>query len=370
MLRVCLVGLIAGGHSGIPRYASALTNALDRVAPDFPELSLRLLTTERGAHEAAAHRIGVDVVRGPLATASAGWRRIVAEQVHARRADADLLHFFDLTGPVLAPRRSFTATVHDAALRHGFASSRLPHKSLLQPWSIRRATATVAVSAFARDEAVERFGADPARIRVIHSGPGLIGDETADPPPSAVAPSPNGAPYMLYVGNLAVHKNLPFLVRAFGAAGVDARLLLVGRRGARFEEVRQAVESSPARDRIEIRGDASDAEVDRLYRGASGLLLPSRYEGFGFTALEAMARGCPVLASDIPALREVSGDGALLLPLDDQPAWSDAMRRVVSDAELGGDLRRRGTATARRYSWEATARGVCRFFLDVSQAPA
>jgi glycosyltransferase involved in cell wall biosynthesis len=106
--------------------------------------------------------------------------------------------------------------------------------------------------------------------------------------------------------------------------------------------------------------------VDRLYRGASVLLLPSRYEGFGFTALEAMARECPVLASDIPALREVSGDGALLLPLDDRTAWSDSIRRVVTDPKTRDELRERGRATVGRYSWAATARNVCELFLRVS----
>jgi glycosyltransferase involved in cell wall biosynthesis len=361
VLRVCLVGLIAGGHSGIPRYASALTNGLDRVALEFPELSLRLLTTARGASEARPQSIPVELVRGPFAHANAGLGRIITEQVHARGADAALLHFFDLTGPVLARRRPFVATIHDAAIHHGFERARVAHKRLLQPWAARNASAAIAVSAFAKEEAVRLFDGDPARIEVIHSGPGLIAREGGQAPA-------DGGPYLLYVGNLAAHKNVPFIVRAFGAAGVDGRLLLVGRRGERFEAVREAVEASPARERIEVRRDASDADVDRLYRGASMLVLPSRYEGFGFTALEAMARGCPVLASDIPALREVSGDGALFLPVDDEQAWSDAIRRVLSDQRLRDDLRHRGEQTARRYSWDETARKVCRLFVRVGEA--
>lgn len=361
MVRVCLVGLIAGGRSGIPRYAGALTNALDRVAPEFPDLSINLLTNPMGARAAGTRNIGVELVEGPFATADSGPRRILSEQLHARGAEADLLHFFDLAGPVLAPRRPFVATIHDAAARHGFERVRMAHKRLLQPWAIRHATVAIAVSSFARDEAVRVFGADPRRIEVIHSGPGLVADDDGGLPSE-------GPPYLLYVGNLAAHKNLPFVVDAFAAAGVDGRLLLVGTRGERFDDVRRAVEASPARDRIEIRRDASDADVDRLYRGASMLLLPSRYEGFGFTALEAMARGCPVLASDIPALREVSGDGALLLPLDDRAAWSEAIRRVLSDEAIRDELSRRGRATASRYSWEDTARSVCGLFLRAGPA--
>ncbi len=361
MLRVCLVGLAAGGASGVARYAAALTRSLDRVADEFPDLSFGLLTTAQGARQARVRSIEVELVGGPFARASAGPGRILTEQVLARSAAGDLLHYFDLTGPLLAPRRRFVTTVHDASVRHGFEGLRVLHQRLLQPWAVRHATAAVAVSAFAKEEAVRVFGADADRIHVIHSGPGLV---TGDDGPAAA----HDTPYLLYVGNVSAHKNLPFLVRAFEAAGVDGRLLLVGRWGHRFEEVRRAVDASPARGRIEIRRDVSDRDVDRLYRGASVLVIPSRYEGFGFTALEAMARGCPVLASDIPALREVSGDGAWLLPVDDQAAWAGAIQRALADPGLREDLRSRGRETVRRYSWDETARRVCELFLRVGAA--
>jgi glycosyltransferase involved in cell wall biosynthesis len=180
-------------------------------------------------------------------------------------------------------------------------------------------------------------------------------------------PGPS-APYVLYVGSLDAHKNLPFLVRSFAAAVVDARLLLVGGRGKRLGDVSATIASSPARARIELRRDVTDAEIESLYRGAEMLVLPSRYEGFGFTALEAMARDCPVLASDIPALREISGDGALLLPPDDERAWTKAIRDVLRDHGLREDLRRRGSETVARYSWDATARAVCELFRRVGNA--
>jgi glycosyltransferase involved in cell wall biosynthesis len=238
MVRVRLVGLIAAGRSGVPRYAAALTSALDRVAPEFPDLSMVLLSNADGTRAVSARNIGVEVLDGPLSGASAGPRRILGEQLQARGAEADLLHFFDLAGPVLAPRRRFVATIHDAAASHGFERARMTHKRLLQPWAVRRATAAIAVSSFARDEAVRLLGADPARIQVIHSGPGLVAGE------KGVAPE-SGSPYLLYVGNLAAHKNIPFLVEAFSDSGVEGRLILVGSRGERYDEVRRAIDRSP-----------------------------------------------------------------------------------------------------------------------------
>jgi glycosyltransferase involved in cell wall biosynthesis len=360
VLRVSLVGLIAGGKSGIPRYAAALTDALDRIAPEFPELALSLLTTPAGRERTAPRTIELQLVGGRIGSATGGPRRIVAEQLAARGAAGDLLHFFDLTGPLLAPGRPFTATLHDAGIRHRFETLRVAHKQILGPLAIRRARAIVAVSGFARDEAVRYLGAQPERIHVIHSGPGLVNRD--GPAAGQLAGHPDH--YLLYVGNLAAHKNLPMLVRAYGAAGIESPLILVGSWGARGDEVRAAIEASPARRRIELRTGVSDAELDGLYRGAQALLLPSLYEGFGFTALEAMARGCAVLASDIPALREVCGDGAWLLAPSEEAEWANAIRTVVADPGTREDLRRRGTALVGRYSWERTAREVCDFWLN------
>jgi glycosyltransferase involved in cell wall biosynthesis len=351
---VCLVGLIAGGHSGIPRYAARLTKALDEIAEDYPQLELALLTTAAGAEAVDARAIAVDVVAGKSRRVNAGPGRILLEHVLVRGRKADLYHYFDVTGPVLAPRRRFVATVHDTAFVHGYGPRSGAYKLRLYPWALARASAVVAVSQFAKDEAVRHFGADPAKIEVVHSGPGLFAGDGNAP----AQPDGDESSFLLYVGNLGGNKNLPFLVRSFSRADPPARLVLAGRARGGVEELRRAIDAAPNRDRIELRSEVSDAELERLYRSAVALVLPSVYEGFGFTALEAMARGCPVLASDIPGLREVSGSGALLLPLGDDAAWAEAMRRVVADESLRADLRARGAETVARYSWETTARGV------------
>jgi glycosyltransferase involved in cell wall biosynthesis len=81
-----------------------------------------------------------------------------------------------------------------------------------------------------------------------------------------------------------------------------------------------------------------------------------------------MARGCPVLASDIAAVREVAGDGALLVSLDAESAWVDAVRALARDDELRSRLRARGDKVVSRYSWERTARGLCELFLELRSA--
>jgi glycosyltransferase involved in cell wall biosynthesis len=353
-LEVCLVALIAGGRSGVPRYAAALSRGLDEVASEFDDLSVTLLTTPAGAEAVEPTKLRIRSVAG----ANAGPARIALEHVLAATARADLLHFFDVNGPILAPWRAFTLTFHDASVVRGLRPRKHDYKRLVWPWAMRRAKAVVAVSEFAREEAIQHLGGNPDRIVVARSGPGLLAGR------AAAAPESDGAPYLLYVGNITAAKNLSFLVRAFDQADVQARLVLAGPRVDGFEELRGEIDRTAARDRIVLSDHVSDDELDRLYRNAVALVHPSRYEGFGFTPLEAMARSCPVVASDIPAIREISGDGALLVPLDDEAAWVDAIRRIWSDGTFRDDLRRRGAEVVSRYSWAETARRVCQVFRD------
>jgi glycosyltransferase involved in cell wall biosynthesis len=361
-LSVCLVGLIAGGRAGVARYAVSLTSALDTVSAEFPELRLTLFTNRAGSDAVRARRVAVRDFGLPRNRFNGGPPRIALEQALAAASRADLLHFFDLTGPVLAPWRPFVATVHDLSLGAGLTRRRHGYKRALWPWAARRARALVSVSEFAAREAAAHFGVSVAKIEVILSGPGL---SAARAEGGGNGSTPR-SPYFLYVGDLTTRKNVPFLVRAFDRADLDADLVLVGNaRDDGFGAVQSAIGKARNGGRVRIVDGASDGEVDTLYRSALALVMPSRYEGFGFTPLEAMARGCPVVESDIPALREISGSGALLVPLDDEASWAESLRRVAGDDSIRAELRERGEETVRRYSWERTARKLCELFLRV-----
>ena len=362
-LRVCLVGLIAGGYSGVPRYAAALARAVDEVSPEFPDLQLQLITTPEGAAATGARSIRVREIRFQGRHANAGPGRIALEQAYAATARADLLHFFDTSGPFLAPWRPFVTTVHDLSVMQGLRPRKHQYKQLLWPWAVRHARTVVAVSAFAGDEAIRILGADPGRLQVIHSGPGLSAHDAG-----TAAAVPASAPFFLYVGQLAASKNLPFLIEAFDGAKLapDVRLLVVGRPGDGFAETLATIERSPSRHRIEILQGVDDGELEGLYRSAIALVHPAVYEGFGFTLLEAMARGCPVVASDIPALRETAGDGALLVPIE-RAQWSAALERIAGDETLRASLRSKGGGRVSLFSWTETAHGLCRAFAEIGR---
>ena len=362
-MKVLLSAFIAGGRTGIPRYAIEVSRAIDAVAPEFDDLQISLATTPAGAESIAARNLGVRVVGMRLSNADRAPIRLALEQLHVRGRPADLVHYFDFVGPWLGARGlPYTTTLHDLKFitnPDAYTASQRLQKRVMARRVARTAARVVAISKFAGDEAVDILSVAADRVRVIHSGPGFT------PASGDVVASPVPGEYLLCVGTLSSTKNVPFLIAAYERSGVSQPLVLAGGRAPGFEDVERAIAASSCQERIVVISGASDGEIDALYRGATALLLPSRYEGFGFTPLEAMSRSCPVLASDIPVVREISGDGAWLLPLDDLETWAEALRAIVSDDRLRSTLRAAGSQTVLRYSWEKTARALCELFREV-----
>lgn len=117
-------------------------------------------------------------------------------------------------------------------------------------------------------------------------------------------------------------------------------------------------------------GAVPDADLPAWYAGAACLVLPSRYEGFGFTPLEAMACGCPAIVSTAGSLPEVTGGAALTAPPDDAGALCAALRAVLDDEGLRRDLRDRGLARAAAFSWERAARETAAVYERIMAAGA
>ncbi|HWW59764.1 MAG TPA: glycosyltransferase family 1 protein [Thermoanaerobaculia bacterium] len=150
-----------------------------------------------------------------------------------------------------------------------------------------------------------------------------------------------GRPYFLTVGNDKPHKNVDAAVDAI-ARVPDARLVLVGSAFARFR----------GRDRVDVRGFVDAAALADLYRNATALVMPSREEGFGLPAAEAMACGTAVITSKASALVEITGDAALHV---DDDSLAEAMLRVMRDEDLRATLASRGIARAKTFTWARCA---------------
>jgi glycosyltransferase involved in cell wall biosynthesis len=169
---------------------------------------------------------------------------------------------------------------------------------------------------------------------------------------------PVDGPFLLCVATHERRKNLPLLVRAFqhAAEGLPHHLVIAGGAGPDSEAALATARSNGASDRIHFIGHADPVQLATLYENAEIAICPSCYEGFGLTLLEAMARGCPVLATDIAAHREVGGDAVRLVPPDDEQAISAGLVELLRDDLARQQLRDLGLERSRRFSTRETRR--------------
>lgn len=229
------------------------------------------------------------------------------------------------------------------------------------PAILRQSRAVVADSEATRRHAIVAYNLLPDRVRVIP-----IGNDPARFRPDGPLADDGGVPYVLHVGNLLPHKNLPRLIEAVARLSRMPVKLVIAGHGRRVQVA--ALEALAVRTgaRVEMKSYVPPGELPALYRGARLVAVPSLAEGFGLTALEAMACGVPVIAANTTSLPEVVGDAGLLVDPFDTDAIADAIERLLTDDQLRTELIARGLARAARFSWEQTARQMLAVLEDVA----
>jgi glycosyltransferase involved in cell wall biosynthesis len=258
-----------------------------------------------------------------------------------RLRQADVIHH-------LLPARTRRARVPQVITVHDLAFERLPtcfdrrfrlYAHIAHRAAARAADAVICVSETTAADVRELWGVDPDRIVVARHGPGQpltnTQEKLADPE------------HFLYVGDAEPRKNVPTLLAAYRRyrelVAEPLPLVLAGSASSTAPEV--VVDRNPAPSRL--------AE---LYATAAALIQPSLYEGFGLTALEAMSVGAPVIASDIPGLRETCGEAARYFDPLDTEALATAMEELSGGGEPRVQFRERGVRRAAEFSWEGSAR--------------
>lgn len=356
---------LLGVRTGIGRSVEEVVAAL-RAQPDGPPLLPYALGRPRHRADLPA---GARLVPVPTRLLLAAWSRAEQPAVDRWVRGAQVLH---ATAFVAPPTRLPTlVTVHDCAfaLHPGTVEATVHAFDPLLRRAVARGAHVHTTTAQVAGEVEDLLGIDlraRGRLSVVPFAVPRLG--TAAP-----SSAPAGPPYLLALGTIEPRKNLPSLVRAFGALAdlhPDLRLVLAGPDGSGAEAVRAAVAALPApvRARVALPGLVDGATRDRLLAGAAVLAYPSLYEGFGFPVLEAMTVGTPVVAADLPALREVARDGALFTTTGDDSALAAGLDRVLGDETVRAQLVRRGRAVAAGYSWERTARGLVEVYARLSTA--
>jgi glycosyltransferase involved in cell wall biosynthesis len=279
------------------------------------------------------------------------WEQVALPALAAARR-APLVFSPANLAPVAWPRN--VVVIHDAAaLRHPeyYARPYVAWQRAVLPRIARRAVHLITVSEFSRTEIVELLRVEPEQITVIPGGVDERFTPGADPAPARAALNLD-RPYVLTVASRIARKNLAALEPAAGrlrALGIE----LVAAGGGRPQ-----LRAEGAVGGVRALGHVPDELLPGLYAGARAFVLPSRYEGFGLTCLEAMASGVPVVAADRAALPEVCGPAAILVNPDDADAVTAGLERATTDEASRARLTSAGSERAARLTWDRAARSV------------
>ena len=239
------------------------------------------------------------------------------------------------------------------------------HARLAKGFALRFFDHILTISSASQKDAQEYLGASPEKMTVIPLGLSRIFEKIVSPETISQVQrkiGQDGAPFILFVGTLEPRKNLQGLLNAFKLSGLanDYRLVVVGARGWKTDVIFRRLAELGIADSVFFTGFVSDEELCGLYSSATLLCYPSFDEGFGLPVLEAMACGCPVVASKIPAIEEVAGEVPLYVDPQDDHSIASALKRMVADKPLREAVVKKGKQRAQEFSWNRVALEVTR----------
>jgi O-antigen biosynthesis alpha-1,2-mannosyltransferase len=285
------------------------------------------------------------------------WSEQVALPLAMRRARLDVVHFLSQYVPVLAPN-PFVITIHDLIhLRFPqyFKTKVAPYYATVVRLACARARRVITDDERTVDDLAMFLGVERAKVRIIPLGVSERFTET-------IAPYRGARPYLLYVGNHRQHKDLPTLFEAWAALpdawSID--LYLTGPDDFGGELQRR---SGPTRAIVAL-GDVGAESLAAYYAGARALVQPALREGFGLPMLEAMAAGCPVVAS-ADAVPGVLAAPALTFPSRDALALCAALERILDDEGLRARTINLGREVSRELTWDRCARATADVYREV-----
>lgn len=368
---VNLLWLVPGEVGGSEEYTVRLLRAVARSMPADLEVVLYV----NGRFGAAYPDLrAVFTTRVAPVSGTSRPRRVLAESTwlawRTLRDGCEVVHHAGGTMPFVRPVPGIV-TLHDLqplSSPERFGVVKRTYIRLVAPRSLRSAAAVVCLTRFTADDAIVRAGVDPTLVRIVPCGiddPGAVDD-------AAVAElrgrlGLGDRPFVLYPAITYAHKNHVTLVAAFAALVAERpelRLVLTGGEGSAESVVRATIDAYGVADAVLRTGRIPESDLDLLYRSAAVLAFPSLYEGFGLPVLEAMARSCVVVASDVGGIPLVAGDAAVLVEPLDVGAWVDAVGSVLDDPVRRSVLVQRGLDRVRAHAWPESAAALAAVYRE------
>jgi glycosyltransferase involved in cell wall biosynthesis len=358
------------GNPGIGRYMKCLAEAVTAQAPEYEYL----LILPPGGDD-LVNAPGAEKICPPVKYYS------LREQVELPRIlsrhKVDLLHSPHFLLPLLRPCPA-VATIHDViylACSQDLPSraGRLYYRAMMNACS-RMATRIITDSEHSKNEIVRYLRADPDRIDVIYPGVDASFKPVTDAGRLAAVRSRFGADreFILCVGIYKLRKNHAGLLQAFRRLlerGMQAQLVIAGPMAEGEAVLRRLAAELGVAEHVVFTGFVNDADLSALYSAARVCVVPSLYEGFGFTVLEAMACGAPVVCSSATSLPEVACKAALYFDPYDTEEMAKQLVRVFSDDALRASLIEQGRHNLQRFNWAETARQTLAVYHQALRLP-
>ncbi len=304
-------------------------------------------------------------------------------------AKLDLMHFTHFNAPILYMKK-FIVTIHDLTPMFwpghkmgGNILRKIAYKAVLKH-VVHRSQAIITPSQFTKNDILKYFSIDPKKIFVIYEG-------IKNKPPKSqrdyfinnIEKKKKEAkeklkekfflnfsfPYILYVGVWRNHKNLTGLIRAFHFLKIKKQiphhLVICGKEDPYYPEVKILIKRLKLEKEVFLTGLITGKKLNLVYRGADAYILPSFYEGFGLTPLEALSQGTPSVVSKVGPMPEVLQEGALFFNPYDIEDMSEKIFRLLSDSKLQKKLLIKGNEILKRYSWKKMANKTLKIYQNV-----
>ncbi|MEO7102182.1 MAG: glycosyltransferase family 1 protein [Gemmatimonadaceae bacterium] len=361
-----LLYLLPGIVGGTETYARELISALSRVDSDNHYV---LFLNEESSGERFSSISRFEHVVCPVAASSRA-KRYVWEQLHlpafTESYGVDVLHSLGYVGPLFT-HAAHVVTIHDVNFLQRDVRMSPVRRAMLgaATFSVARtAQRTITMSNFSRDEIVRRLHVSEARVEVTHLAPRKRLDHQYANPTTAVERE-----YLLAFAGPSPHKNVPRLIEAFASVSdaIPHSLHIIGSlpRGGSVERV---VDALAMGSRVQLLGYIGDDAMETELAGATALVFPSLYEGFGLPIVDAQRLGVAVICSTAGSLPEIAGQGAMLFDPRSVCDIASSISRVSKDRSLRERLIRAGRENVERFSWEATAMDTLRIYADAFHA--
>lgn len=258
--------------------------------------------------------------------------------------------------PIIHPKKT-VVTIHDLAWKYFPQSFTWFMRNFLE-WStgfaVKQASSIIAVSESTKRDIVKFYGSEGEKIKVIYHG---YGNKISNLKPQILNYQlPNK--YILFLSTLQPRKNLEGLIDAFRLLKsenpeLEHKLVVVGKVGWKFEKILQQINEN--KDFVIYLNYVSDAERFEILKNAEVLVLPSYYEGFGMTILEAFSLGIPVAVSNVSSMPEIAKDAAVYFNPHNIQDIKNVIKILLNDKTLRQNLSQKGKERIKAFSWQNCA---------------